>query len=81
MKLYICNGYWKPDSPYCTPENAPIIGAVICDSPWTGIEDALDERIFYYVDDEPIVGDHGEFVIESAQPYTWLDASIEKYRN
>ena len=30
---------------------------------WDGIEDAEDERIFYYLDGEPAIGEHSDFVI------------------
>jgi hypothetical protein len=53
---YICNGYWKD-----TKEN--FIGMVVSDQEWDGLEDAKDERIFYYTDGFPVPGDHGEFVI------------------
>jgi hypothetical protein len=53
---YVCNGYWKE-----TKEN--FIGMVVSDQEWDGLEDAKDERIFYYTDGFPVMGDHGEFVI------------------
>jgi hypothetical protein len=30
---------------------------------WDGVEDAEDERIFYYLDGEPAIGEHSDFVI------------------
>ena len=32
---------------------------------WDGIEDAEDERIFYYLDGKPAIGEHSDFVITS----------------
>jgi len=61
MKLYNCVGYWK-DS------NDPFHYMVVADGVWDGIEDAKDERIFYYTDGVlPVIGDHGDFVITSAE--------------
>jgi hypothetical protein len=62
MKLFVCDGYWID-----TKEN--FIGMVVSDGEWDGVEDAKDERIFYYTDGEPVVGDHGEFVITFAKEY------------
>jgi len=58
--LYVCDGYW-----YDTKE--PFFGMVVSTGTWDGLEDAKDERIFYYTDGAPIGGDHGEFVITSAE--------------
>jgi hypothetical protein len=57
---YVCNGYWKD-----TKEN--FNGMVISDQEWDGLEDAKDERIFYYTDGFPVKGDHGEFVIQEIE--------------
>jgi len=62
MKLFVCDGYWID-----TKENFK--GMVVSDGEWDGAEDAKDERIFYYTDGEPVVGDHGEFVINHAEEY------------
>ena len=62
MKLFVCDGYWID-----TKEN--FNGMVVSDSEWNGVEDAKDEQIFYYTDGEPVVGDHGEFVINHAEEY------------
>ena len=43
---------------------------VICDGEWDGIEDAEDERIFYYTDGDGVLNDHGDFVVESVSEYT-----------
>jgi len=65
MKLYVCDGNWHDDGKF-------FHGMVVSDGTWDGIEDAKDERIFYYTDGNPVVGDHGEFVITYAEEYTWL---------
>ena len=57
---YVCNGYWKE-----TKEN--FVGMVVSDQEWDGLEDAKDERIFYYTDGLPVTGDHGEFVIQEIE--------------
>ena len=62
MKLFVCDGYWID-----TKEN--FNGMVVSDGEWNGVEDAKDEQIFYYTDGEPVVGDHGEFVITFAEEY------------
>jgi hypothetical protein len=61
MKLYNCDGYWKDTKESFT-------NMIVADGDWDGIEDAKDERIFYYADEnQPIVGDHFDFVITSAE--------------
>ncbi len=61
MKLYYCVGYWKDSKD-------PFHYMVVADGVWDGIEDAKDERIFYYTDGVlPVIGDHGDFVITSAE--------------
>ena len=61
MKLYYCDGYWKED-------NEPFHYMVVADGVWDGIEDAKDQRIFYYTDEVlPVIGDHGDFVITNAE--------------
>jgi hypothetical protein len=64
MKLYVCDGYWHDDGKF-------FYGMVVSDGMWDGIEDAKDERIFYYTDGKPVVGDHGEFEITIAQEYDY----------
>ena len=59
MALHDCEGYWK-DNPQQT------IYVTICDGDWDGVEDAADEGIFFYTNGDPVLGDHGEFVITSA---------------
>ena len=58
--LYNCKGHWI--------DGVEFDEAIISDGSWNGIEDALDEGIFYYTDGESIIGDHGDFVIVSAEP-------------
>ena len=60
---YECNGFWKD-----TKE--PFFGMVVSDGEWDGIEDAKDERIFFYSDGLPIIGDHGDFVITKGEVTT-----------
>jgi hypothetical protein len=40
---------------------------IVSDGEWDGLEDAKDERIFYYTDGDPVMGNHGEFVIDKAE--------------
>ena len=62
MSLFICDGYWIN-----TKENFK--GVTVSSGEWDGAEDDNDEQIFYYTDGEPVVGDHGEFVITKAEPH------------
>jgi hypothetical protein len=63
MTLFICDGRWHDN-------NETFQGMVVSDGDWDGIEDAKDEQIFFYTDGEPVIGDHGEFVIEHAEEWT-----------
>jgi hypothetical protein len=63
MTLFICDGYWRDN-------NQTFQGMVVSDGYWDGIEDAKDEQIFFYTDGEPVMGDHGEFVIDHAEEWT-----------
>ena len=48
---YLCNGYWKDNK-----EN--FYGMMVSDQEWDGLEDAKDEKIFFYTDGEDVkVGD------------------------
>jgi len=58
--LYNCKGHWI--------DGVEFDGAIISDRSWNGIEDALDDGIFYYTNGESIIGNHGDFVIVSAEP-------------
>ena len=60
MKLFVCDGYWID-----TKEN--LNGVIVSSGEWDGVEDENDEQIFYYTDGEPVIGDHGEFVITLAK--------------
>jgi len=64
MKLYVCDGYWHDDGKF-------FHGMVVSDGTWDGIEDAKDERIFFYTDGNPVVSDHGEFEITIAEEYCY----------
>lgn len=63
MTLFICDGRWYDDGKF-------FHGVIVSDGDWDGIEDAKDEQIFFYTDGEPVIGDHGEFVIEHAEEWT-----------
>jgi hypothetical protein len=55
--LYVCSGYWKDTGQRF--ENY-----IACDGEWDGIEDTRDLNIFFYTDGLPVMGDHGDFVID-----------------
>jgi hypothetical protein len=63
MTLFICDGRWHDN-------NETFQGVIVSDGDWDGIEDAKDEQIFFYTDGDPVMGDHGEFVIEHAEEWT-----------
>jgi hypothetical protein len=58
--LYLCNGYW-------TDTKEPFHQRVVSDGSWDELEDAKDERIFFYTDGLPMVGKHLDFVITEAE--------------
>jgi hypothetical protein len=60
MALFICTGHWVD-----TTERFDQM--VVSDCEWDGIEDAKDEQIFFYTDGDAVVGDHGDFIVESAE--------------
>ena len=60
MTLYICDGFWNDDGKF-------FHGVIISNGHWDGAEDDGDEQIFFYTDGEPVMGDHGEFVITDAK--------------
>ena len=57
------NGYWNAIPELGRPKIQPVQGMTVALGSWDGEEDAEDERIFFYLDDAPPLGDHGEFVI------------------
>ena len=59
--LYNCKGYWNDTK-------LKFDGVIISDETWNETEDPEDEDIFYYTEGESIIGDHGDFVIVSAEP-------------
>jgi hypothetical protein len=59
-KLYLCNGYW-------TDTKETFSGMVVSDGEWDGLEDAKDERIFFYTDGFPVLGEHQDFVITEVE--------------
>ena len=71
MTLFICDGRWHDN-------NETFQGVIVSDGDWDGIEDAKDEQIFFYTDGEPVMGDHGEFVIEHAEEYTHAKSAFAR---
>jgi hypothetical protein len=57
---YCVDGYWNDGG-------EKFEGMCVAIEEWDGIEDAEDEEIFYYLDGEPILGDHGDFTIVEVQ--------------
>jgi hypothetical protein len=73
-KLWNCDGYWKPT--VWNDKKTSFSNMIVCDGEWDGIEDAVDERIFYYTDGDGVLNDHGDFVIECVSEYTpdwWIN--------
>ena len=65
-KLWSCDGYWKPTVWH--DKKQPFSDMIVCDGELDGVDDAVDERIFYYTDEVlPVIGDHGDFVITNAE--------------
>lgn len=58
--LHNCKGHWI--------DGVEFENMIVSDQTWNGIEDSEDEEIFYYTEGESIIGDHGDFVIVSAEP-------------
>ena len=52
-ELLTVDGYWLDDKGTFT-------GMVVATGEWDGIE---DEKIFYYCDHQPVLGEHDDFVI------------------
>ena len=51
-----CRGFYLPDEP--TAKTVYFLNIVVAKGSWDGIEDAEDERIFYYMDGAELkVGD------------------------
>jgi|TARA_R110000822_G_scaffold13633_1_gene48298 hypothetical protein len=53
--FYKCNGYWVDD-----PDQ--IIEVVVSSESWDGLEDGKDNRVFYYMDNQPLFV--GSFIAE-----------------
>ena len=70
--LYVCDGYWNGDPSDFFKGDPRFFGMMVSDGTWDEIEDEKDEAIFFYTDGKPVVGDHGEFVITSAEVYAHL---------
>ena len=66
MTIYICDGYWKANPELAMHETEPFYALAVSDGEWDGVEGEADNRIFFYTEGFPVVGDHGEFVITSA---------------
>lgn len=66
MKYFSCTGYWTDDGTGGESPSSHFNNMIVCDGEWDGVEDAKDERIFFYTDGLPVVGNHGEFVITTA---------------
>lgn len=62
MTLYICAGHWNDNKEKFTD-------MVVSDQEWDGLEDHKDEKIFFYTDNAPIFGNHGDFTITKAEIY------------
>ena len=60
-KLWYCQGYWNDDQKPLT--------VLVCDGEWDGIEDGADERISFYTEGKPVMGDHGDFTVTEAEEY------------
>lgn len=76
-KLWVCNGYWKEST------HNPFEGMVVCDAEWDENEDWEDDRIFFYTDGNAVIGDHGDFVLTSAEEYTpdwWVTEEANNVR-
>jgi hypothetical protein len=62
-KTITANGYWNAIPELGMPDTEPFQGMTVALGSWDGKEDAEDESIFFYLDGNSPVGDHGEFVI------------------
>jgi hypothetical protein len=71
MTLFICDGYWHDDGKF-------FHGVIVSDGSWDGSEDDGDEQIFFYTDGEPVMGDHGEFVIDHAEEWTHAKSAFAR---
>jgi hypothetical protein len=60
-KLWYCQGYWNDDQKPMT--------VLVCDGEWDGIEDGADQRISFYTDGKPVMGDHGDFTVTHSEEY------------
>lgn len=56
MKIILADGYWKDDQHQFFNKRVSL-------GDWDGLEDEKDENIFFYLNGEPPIGDHGDFVI------------------
>ena len=59
MSVFKCDGYWKDTQ-------AKFTNVLVSNDRWNGEEDADDLSIFFYTEGDPVVADHGEFVITTA---------------
>jgi len=51
-----CDGFWND-----TKES--FFGMIVANYSWDGLEDTKDQKIFFYTDGLPVIGNHGEFTI------------------
>lgn len=58
-KLYECSGSFKGGDSFAN--------LVVCSGTWDGKEDDRDASIFFYTNGEPVIGDHGDFVVTAAE--------------
>ncbi len=59
-ELFYCTIQWNDTKEI-------VYGVCISTGEWNGKEDYRDERIFYYTDGQPIIGDHGDFTVLEAE--------------
>jgi hypothetical protein len=63
---FSCSGFWNDDK-------KPFSGMIVANYSWNGLEDFEDERIFFYTDGFPVIGNHGEFTITEIEGENYED--------
>ena len=66
---YVCSGFWH--------DGTRFDNMIVATDTWDGIEDAEDELISFYLDDEPILGDHWDFTIETAELWEYANGTTD----
>lgn len=61
MKLYSCKGKWKDGREF----EDMLVSTGECDE--DSNDDLDDDEVFYYTNGDPVLGDHGDFVIAFAE--------------